>query len=178
MHYLKYKQWDSAQPLFESVLAESPDRIPALTGLAQVYTRQGELKKALNQLEKIVRIKDSPGLEWARIGQIRMTLHDTKGAIRAFEAARKVLDDQFTFNLELGILYMADRRFNEAAMSLDRVSSQHPAYAMALFKRAQTSVLLSENDQNDRVRQAWLQADKNTKPMFENERLFQNISYR
>ncbi|MDX2417068.1 MAG: sulfatase-like hydrolase/transferase [Xanthomonadales bacterium] len=178
MHYLKYKQWDSAQPLFESVLAKSPDRIPALTGLAQVYTRQGELKKALSQLEKIVRIKDSPGLEWVRIGQIRMTLHDTKGAIRAFEAAQKMLDEQFTFNLELGILYMADRRFNEAATSLDRVSSQHPAYAMALFKRAQASVLLSENDRNDRVRQAWLQADKNTKPMFENERLFQNISYR
>ncbi len=68
------------------------------------------------------------------MGQLRMTLHDTKGAIRAFEAARKMLEDQFTFNLELGILYMADRRFNEAATSLDRVSSQHPAYAMALFQ--------------------------------------------
>lgn len=178
MHYMKNEQWDLARPLFESVLAESPDRLPALAGLAQAYTRQGEIKKAIGQLEKIVRIKDSPGLEWARIGQLRMTLHDTKGAIRAFEAARKMLGDQFTFHLELGILYMADKRLNEAAISLDRVSSQHPAYATALFKRAQASVLLGEADRENRVRQAWLKADKTTRPMFENERLFQGMQFR
>jgi len=178
MHYMKNEQWDLAQPLFESVLAESPDRLPALAGLAQAYTRQGEIKKAIGQLEKIVRIKDSPGLEWARIGQLRMTLHDTKGAIRAFEAARKMLGDQFTFHLELGILYMADKRLNESAISLDRVSSQHPAYATALFKRAQASVLLGEADRENRVRQAWLKADKTTRPMFENERLFQGMQFR
>jgi len=178
MHYMKNKQWDLAGPLFESVLAESPDRIPDLEGLAQVYTRQGEIKKALSVLEQIVGMKDAPGLEWARIGQLRMTLHDTKGAIRAFEAARKMLGDQFTFNLELGMLYLADRRFNEAAESLDRVSRQHPAYAMALFKRAQASVLLAEADRENRVRQAWLHADKTTRPLIENERLFQDIPFR
>ena len=178
MHYMKNRQWDLAGPLFESVLAESPDRIPDLEGLAQVYTRQGEIKKALSLLERIVRIKDSPGLEWTRIGQLRMTLRDTKGAIRAFEAARKILGDQFTFNLELGMLYMADQRFNEAATSLDRVSRQHPAYAMALFKRAQASVLLREADRTERVRQAWVHADETTRPMFETERLFQDIQYR
>ena len=178
MHYMKDEQWDLARPLFESVLAESPDRIPALAGLAKVYSSQGELKKAIRQLERIVKIKDSPGLEWARIGQLRMALHDTKGAIRAFEIARKMLDDQFTFHMELGLLYMADRRFKEAASSLDRVSSPHPAYAMALFKRAQTSVLLRENDREQRVRKAWMGADKTTKPLIEAEGLFKDISFR
>jgi len=178
MHYLKYRQWDMAAPLFESVLAVSPDQIPDLEGLAQVYTRQGEFKKALGILERIVKIKESPGLEWARMGQIRMTLHDTKGAIRAFEAARKMLGDQFTFNLDLGLLYLADGRYNEAAASLDRVSRQHPAYPLALFKRAQASVLLGEPDRQERIRQAWLQANDKTRPMFENERLFQGIQFR
>jgi choline-sulfatase len=178
MHYMKHEQWDLARPLFESVLAESPDRIPALAGLAKVYTRQGELKKALHLLERIVKIKDSPGLEWTRIGQLRMTLHETGSAIRAFEIARKMLDDQFTFHLELGMLYMADRRFKEAAMSLDKVSSQHPGYAMALFKRAQTSVLLGESDREIRVRQAWLKADQTTRPLIEAEQLFRDISFR
>ena len=178
MHYLKYQQWDLAGPLFESVLAESPDRIPALAGLATVYKHQGELKKSMLILQRIVKIKESPGLEWARIGQLRMTLHDTKGAIRAFEAARKMLADQFRFHMELGILYMADQRFNEAASSLDSVSRQHPAYAMALYKRAQTSVLLGEADRENRVRQAWLRADKTTRPLIENERLFRDIPFR
>ncbi len=53
MHYLKNKQWDLAQPLFESVLAESPDQIRDLEGLAQVYTRQGEINKALLSWKKL-----------------------------------------------------------------------------------------------------------------------------
>lgn len=178
MHYMKNQQWDLARPLFESVLAESPNRIPALTGLATVYKRQGELNKAILTLQKIVKIKESPGVEWARIGQLRMTLHDTKGAIRAFETARTMLDDQFRFHLELGMLYMADQRFNDAAASLDSVSRLHPAYATVLFKRAQTSVLLGEADRENRVRQAWLQADKTTRPLIENERLFRDIQFR
>ncbi len=178
MHYMQNKQWDLARPLFESVLVESQDRLPALTGLAQVYTRQGEIKLALRQLERITKIKASPGLEWTRIGPLRMALHDTKGAIRAFELARKILDDQFTFHLELGLLYMAAQRLSEAASSLDRVSSQHPAYPMALYKRAQTSVLLRENDREQRVRQAWVRADKTTRPLIENESLFRDISFR
>ena len=178
MHYLKYQQWDLAGPLFESVLAESPDRVPALTGLATVYKQQGELKRAIELLLRIVKIKDSPGLEWARIGQLRMTLHDTKGAIRAFEAARKMQGDQFRSNLQLGILYMSDQQFNKAAISLDRVSRQHPAYATALYKRAQASVLLNEADRENRVRQAWLRADKTTRPLIENDRLFRDIQFR
>ena len=107
-----------------------------------------------------------------------MTLHDTRGAIRAFEAARKMQADQFRLHLELGILYMADQRFNEAAASLDSVSRQHPAYATALYKRAQASVLLGEADRENRVRQAWRQADKTTRPLIENERLFRDITFR
>lgn len=178
MHYMKYGQWDLAGPLFESVLAESPERIPALAGLATVYKHQGELNKAISTLQRIIKIKNSPGLEWARVGQLRMTLHDTKGAIRAFETARKMLTDQFRFHLELGMLYMADQRFKEAAASFDRVSRLHPAYAVALFKRAQASVLLGEADRENRVRQAWVKADNTTRPMFESERLFRDIQYR
>ena len=178
MHYMKNKQWDLAGPLFESVLAELPDRLQDLEGLAQVYTRQGQVKQALDLLQKIVKIKESPALEWVRIGQLRMSLHDTKGAISAFETAHKLLGDKFTFNLELGMLYMADKRLKDAAASLDSVSRFHPAYPMALFKRAQVSVLLKEADSEQRVRQAWVQADNTTRPLIENERLFQGIQYR
>jgi len=178
MHYMKNRQWDLAGPLFESVLAESPDRLQDLEGLAQVYTRQGQINQALDLLMKIVKIKEEPALEWVRIGQLRMSLHDTKGAISAFETAHRMLGDKFTFNLELGMLYMADKRLQNAAASLDAVSRFHPAYPMALFKRAQVSVLLKEADREQRVRQAWVQADATTRPLIENERLFQGMDYR
>ena len=49
---------------------------------------------------------------------------------------------------------------------------------MALFKRAQVSVLLNEPDREQRVRQAWNAADEVTRPLIENERLFQNLDFR
>ena len=42
-------------------------------------------------------------------------------------------------------------RLPEAKESLDRVAPSHPAYPMALFKRAQVSVLLHEPDQAARI---------------------------
>ena len=44
------------------------------------------------------------------------------------------------------MLYLAARRLTEARDALDRVPDRHPEYAMALFKRAQVSVLLGEAD--------------------------------
>lgn len=178
MHYLKNDQWDLAQPLFESVLAVSPDRIPALIGLSRIYASQGETRKAIRLLEKVVRLKDSPGMEWARLGQLHMSLRETTEAIRAFENAQKLLGDEFRNHMDLGMLYMADGRFSEAAVSLDKVPSQHPGYAVALFKRAQASVLLNEIDRENRVRKAWVHANQTTRPLILADPLFEGIDYR
>ena len=72
MHYLRNRQWNLAEPLFESVLAEMPDRLPALEGLATIYSRQNNDEKTLQALEKIVAIKASPGVELVRLGQLHM----------------------------------------------------------------------------------------------------------
>ena len=45
-------------------------------------------------------------------------------------------------------------------------------------QRTHASVLLGEVDRENRVRQAWLKADKTTRPMFENERLFRDMQFR
>ena len=44
------------------------------------------------------------------------------------------------------MLYLAARRYADARAALDRVPASHPGYPMALFKRAQVSVLLNEPD--------------------------------
>ena len=70
------------------------------------------------------------------------------------------------------MLYLADRRLVEAAASLDRVTPTHPAYPLALFKRAQVSVLLGEPDRDQRIQLARDNADATTAPLIANERLF------
>ncbi len=178
MHYLRNRQWELAEPLFESVLVDMPDRLPALEGLATVYTRQGDEDKVMQMLEKIVEIKDAPGPELQQLGQMHMARGDTKAAISAFERASQVLEERFRLDLELGVLYLADRQFANAAASLDKVSRFHPAYPMALFKRAQVSVLLKELDSEAKVRLAWQRGDDTTRRLIISEQLFRGIDYR
>lgn len=178
MHYLRYHQSDLAEPLFESVLQEMPDRLSALEALLGIYARRGDDAKAMQTLEKITKYKDSPGPEWIKLGQMRMGRGETKAAISAFEQASKILDQRFRQNLELGVLYLADRQFANAAASLDKVSRYDPGYPMALFKRAQVSVLLKEADSEARVREAWRHADDTTRRLILSEKLFRGIDYR
>jgi Tfp pilus assembly protein PilF len=97
---------------------------------------------------------------------------ETAPAIDWFERARAAQGAAFEHDLELGVLYLAARRFPEARDALDRVPPSHPGYAMALFKRAQVSVLLGEPDQAARIERARQKADSTTRELIARERLF------
>ena len=101
-------------------------------------------------------VRDEPRAHAARPGVVR---EGASGAGRR----------RFRADLELGVLYLAARRFEEARDALDRVPPSHPQYPMALFKRAQVSVLLNEPDQGARIEAARRHADSAT-PAADRER--------
>lgn len=172
MHHLKNRQDDLAAPLFETVLSSQPDRLAAIEGLAQIRARQGRLAEAAGLLTRAVPLSGDAGTRLAEIGLLRMQLGETGPAIGALEQARDVQGTKFRRNLELGVLYLADRRLDDARAALDRVPPDHPETAMALFKRAQVSVLLGEPDRRERIRAAWERADPATRELIAGERLF------
>jgi choline-sulfatase len=145
LHYARTKDWERALPLLEQIVAESPDRLTAVDALATLKARQGMLAMDTGQ---------------------------TDVAIAAFERARMLKPADFKNDLELGVLYLAARRYEDARAALDRVQPSHPGYPMALFKRAQVSVLLNEPDKNMRIELAREKADATTRPLIERERLF------
>lgn len=146
LHYVRTKDWDRAAALLEQVVAESPNRATAVDALAAVKINQGERA---------------------------MDAGDTSGAIADFERARNLEPSAFTHHLELGVLYLAAHRYEDARAALDRVPPADPEYPMALFKRAQVSVLLHEPDAAARIQAARDHADATTRPLIERERLFQ-----
>jgi Tfp pilus assembly protein PilF len=95
-----------------------------------------------------------------------MSVGQTAVAIDAFERAHRDHD------LELGVLYLAAGRLADARDALDRVPPSDPRYPMALFKRAQVSVLLHEPDQTVRIDAARQHADGTTRELIARERLF------
>jgi len=172
LHLARGARWEEAVPMLEKIVAESPDRVPVLEALARVREQQGRTRDALALWQRIHGLRKPSPLELVKVGGLAMEAEDTDTAIRAFEAARLAQGSSFRHHLELGVLYLAARRFEDARDALDRVSPQHPAYAMALFKRAQVSVLLREPDSASRIEAAKRGADATTRELIARERLF------
>ncbi|HEV8660826.1 MAG TPA: sulfatase-like hydrolase/transferase [Thermoanaerobaculia bacterium] len=173
LHYTRTKDWQKAVPLLERIVAESPDRLPALEALAVVRERQRRIEDAVSLRQRIYALRTASPAELLQLAEMEMAIGQTDAAIATFERLCAVQGAAFKNNLELGVLYLAARRLPEARDALDRVPANDPGYAMALFKRAQVSVLLHEAEAPSRIETARQHATPLTRELIARERLFQ-----
>jgi choline-sulfatase len=173
LHYARGQEWARAVPLLERIVADTPDRLPAVEALAALRERQGRVADSIALRRRIYGLRPPTAGELAQLGALAMSAGQTETGIESFEKARALQGRAFGHDLELGVLYLAARRLEDAKTSLDRVPSSSPDYPMALFKRAQVSVLLGEPDRAARIARARERADRTTAPMIARERLFQ-----
>jgi arylsulfatase A-like enzyme/Tfp pilus assembly protein PilF len=172
LHYARTNRVEQAAPLLEPVVAASPQRVAAVEGLALVRERQGRTAEAVTLYQRVSGLRAMTAAELVHLGELAMSAQQTPTAIGAFEKARVIEGDRFRHDLELGVLYLAARDLDKARAALDRVPVSHPEYAMALFKRAQVSVLLNEPDSAARIEAAKRRANATTRQLIDNERLF------
>ena len=172
LHYAHGREWQKAIPLLERIVMEEPDRLPPLEALSVVRERQGRLPEALRMRQKIATMRVVSASERIHMAELAMNVGDTTAAIESFESARATQGEAFQNDLELGVLFLAAGRLTEAKAALDRVRPTHPAYPLALFKRAQVSVLLHEPDAAARIESARSHANNTTRELIARERLF------
>jgi tetratricopeptide (TPR) repeat protein len=172
LHLARGKEWPRAVPMLERIVADDPDRLPALQALAVIRERQGRIAEAVDLREKVYAKRSASAAELVRLGEMAMALGRTPVALSAFEKARGLDPAAFRNDLELGVLYLAANQFQDAKTALDRVSPDDPNYAMAAFKRAQVSVLLREPDAAARIANAREHANEMTRELIARERLF------
>ena len=147
LHYARSRQDERAEPLLEKIVAESPERVPALEALAAMRrTPAAHRRRARRCAAGSTRFGSRRPPSRSRSASWRWRRRQTMAAIESFETARRAQGAAFMHDLELGVLYLAARRYSEARAALDRVPRSHPEWPMALFKRAQVSVLLNEPD--------------------------------
>jgi arylsulfatase A-like enzyme/Tfp pilus assembly protein PilF len=172
LHLARGRDWQQAAPLLEQVIADAPERLVAIDALATIREREGNRAAALALRQKARTLRPFSAAELVHLGDLAMSLQHTSLAIEAFEAARGADAAGFQRNLELGVLYLADRKLDEARTALDRVPPSDRGYPMALFKRAQVSVLINEPDKAARIDAARRHADATTRELINRERLF------
>ena len=175
LHYARGKNWRTAVPLLEKAVSQNPNRLPALEGLAIVRERQMQINEALALRQKIHRLRPPSAAELVHFGELAMAARETQLAIEAFERARAQQADRFTHDLELGVLYLSLNQHEKAREALDRVPPSDPRYPMALFKRAQVSVVLNEPDRAERIERAKKNADPTTRELIARERIFRSV---
>jgi choline-sulfatase len=172
LHDARGRNWARAAPVLERVVERTPDRLAAVEGLAFVRERQGRIEEAVALWQRVHRLREPSATEAARLGLMAMGIGDTPAAIASLERARTMDPSGFRHDLELGVLYLDARRLEESRTALDRVPPGHPEYPMALFKRAQVSVLLKEPDAAARIAAARAGADATTRRLIATEKLF------
>lgn len=172
LHYARGNEWQQAVPMLEKIVTEMPEKLPAIEALAAIRKRQGRLDEAVELRRRAHWLKTPTAVEWLDLGDTAMRAGQTSVAIEAFERARELHGAAFRNDLELGVLYLDARRLIEARDALDRVPPSQPVYPMALFKRAQVSVLLREPDKAERIERARRHATPLTRGLIERERLF------
>ena len=139
-------------PLLEQVVAETPERLPALEALAVVRERQGRTADAIALRQQVYALRTPTAAELVRLGQLAMSAQQTPMAHRRVRAARARAGPRRSRTISSSACSTSPtRRFAEARDALDRVPASHPDYPMALFKRAQVSVLLNEPDRAARI---------------------------
>jgi choline-sulfatase len=157
---------------FKKAAAIAPRSPDVRLYVALHYARTDEWERALPMLEGLVGEMPNRVLAWETLGTLAMRAGRTDLAIQAFDRTRTLMGPGFRHDLELGVLYLAARRLNDARQALDRVLATQPADSMALFKRAQVSALLNEPDKAARIALARTHADATTRPLIASERLF------
>lgn len=172
LHLARGKDWPQAAPLLEEIIAATPSKVPALEALALVRERQGRFPDAIALRRTLYSLRAPSAAELATMGNLAMQVGDTPLAVDSFERARTMQGAAFRHDLELGVVLMAAGRLEEARDALDRVPPSHPGRAMALFKRAQVSVLLREPDADARIAAARAGADDGTRELIAREKLF------
>lgn len=172
LHHARGPRWEQAVPVLERIVQEQPNRIAALEGLAVVRERDDRMAEAVSLRQKVYALRAPTPAELIALGQMAMEAEQTPLAIESFEKARTIQGGGFRHHIELGVLYLDERRLPEARDALDKVPASSRDYPMALFKRAQVSVLLNEPDRAQRIERARQYATPLTRELIAREKLF------
>jgi tetratricopeptide (TPR) repeat protein len=134
--YYYRERYDQAIPHFERAIQLKPDFAPAINGLGNSYSAQGQWDKAIEAYQKI--IEDVfYGTPHFALSNMALAYHQKGDYVRAekyFLEALKLSPDFVNALGGLATTYMAQGRYVEAVQKLERAVRKAPKLAQLRFE--------------------------------------------
>lgn len=124
------------ESVYETVLRKlkkNPDNVRAIYHLADLYYRDGQYEKAVENYRKVISRKPNRGFVYMRMGTSLNQLQRYEEALAAFQQAIPKLSDPAVAYNNMGITYGKLGRYQEEIASLRNAIKHRPRYASALF---------------------------------------------
>jgi tetratricopeptide (TPR) repeat protein len=135
---LAQHQWVEAEQLFQAALAQQPDDLLALIGLAEVARAHGQFDEALTLLHQAAIRVGLPGLHY-QLGQLYAELGQGERSIAEFDLAQRLAPRLSRYHVALG----------DACLSLDQETCTATQYLAAVVNEElpdDTSRLIAQAD--------------------------------
>lgn len=116
---IKSQNDDAIQKATTEILAQNSKDVRALNSLAVVYYRKGKLEAAQFLLNKAIVISPSSAELFTNLGLVQLAKNDRRDAIKTMRKALEMNPQEATAGANLGSLYVQDKDYHKAALSLE-----------------------------------------------------------
>ena len=125
--YLSLKQFDLAISEYETAVKLDPERIDALTGLAQVYMQKGNTQTAFDRVNKQLTISKDKGRIHQLLAQMSLGMKDYTKAIQHLEKTLELNPSLVSAYSMIGNAYLAQNKFDEAIEQYQKAIQKKPS---------------------------------------------------
>jgi len=130
--YMKMARQKEGMEELAGEVKRNDDHARAHAELASLYWRQGQLSKAIVELEKIIRLFPTEAEMHYNLGVVRSRNGQVNEAITSLEAATRIEPEWAQAHLDLGSVYFLKGRLEEAIAEYKRAVGIEPGSIAAL----------------------------------------------
>lgn len=137
-------QLDSAQAVFERILAMQPREFNTLHALGVVVAMRGDLNTAEELFRRALAINPKYFLGFVNLGNVQRQIGKREAALKSLDRARALRPDEPEVHNARGVLLADMKKYPDAIRSFDLAISLKPDYAAAYNNRG--NALLETNN--------------------------------
>lgn len=153
--------WRDDITLWDNTLKNFPNSKRANANLGREYLKKGELKLALEKLQKAVVLGENNYMAYVNLGIVYSQLEQYDNAIEALKKAVKIFPNYDKTHNTLGNLYIKKKEFNKALESYQKAVKINPEFAEAYCNMGNAYMELRRYKEAEASYNKALEIDKN-----------------